>query len=47
MIARKVEDMALHLGTENDGDEVAVKLKEWLDTDDQLWGEERYIMGPV
>jgi enhancer of polycomb-like protein len=33
-------------GDENDGDEVVVKVDDWLDTDDQLWGEERFSIGP-
>lgn len=32
---------------ENDGVEVVVKMKDWLNTDDQLWGEERYAIGPI
>jgi hypothetical protein len=32
---------------ENDGDIVLVPLKEWLNTDDQVWGEERYAIGPI
>lgn len=32
---------------ENDGDEVIVRLDEWLQTDDQLWGEERFAIGPI
>lgn len=32
---------------ENDGDEVVVKVDDWLDTDDQWWGEERFALGPV
>jgi len=32
---------------ENDGEIVLVPMKEWLNTDDQLWGEERYSMGPI
>ena len=32
---------------ENDGVEVIVKMKDWLQTDDQLWGEERYAIGPI
>jgi enhancer of polycomb-like protein len=31
---------------ENDGDEVIVSLDDWLETDDQLWGEERFAIGP-
>lgn len=32
---------------ENDGDEVLIKVSDWLDTDDQLWGEERFAVGPL
>ena len=32
---------------DNDGREVVVKMKDWLNTDDQLWGEERYAIGPI
>ena len=32
---------------ENDGDQVLVKLDDWLNTDEQLWGEERYAIGPI
>ncbi|KAG7362863.1 enhancer of polycomb-like protein [Nitzschia inconspicua] len=32
---------------ENDGTAVVVKMKDWLNTDDQLWGEERFSCGPV
>lgn len=32
---------------DNDGIEVVVKMKDWLNTDDQLWGEERYAIGPL
>ena len=36
----------------NGGDETAtetvvVRTEDWLDTDDQLWGEERFALGPV
>jgi len=31
----------------NDCDEVLVKIDDWLNTDDQLWGEERYAIGPI
>lgn len=34
-------------GEENDGGVVLVKMQDWLDTDDQLWGEERYVIGPI
>jgi enhancer of polycomb-like protein len=32
---------------ENDSEEVVVPLEEWLDTDEQAWGEERYVIGPL
>lgn len=32
---------------DHDGDEVLVKLDDWLETDEQLWGEERYAIGPI
>jgi len=32
---------------DNDGREVVVKMKDWLNTDEQLWGEERYSIGPI
>jgi enhancer of polycomb-like protein len=32
---------------ENDCEEVLVKLSDWLDTDEQLWGEERFAIGPL
>jgi hypothetical protein len=32
---------------ENDCEEVLVKMEDWLDTDDQLWGEERFAIGPL
>ena len=32
---------------ENDCEEVLIKLNDWLDTDDQLWGEERFALGPL
>jgi len=32
---------------DNDGVEVVVKMKDWLNTDEQLWGEERYAIGPI
>mmetsp|Transcript_12994 Transcript_12994/g.30352 ORF Transcript_12994/g.30352 Transcript_12994/m.30352 type:complete len:643 (-) Transcript_12994:155-2083(-) len=34
-------------GDNNDGTEVLVRMKDWLNTDDQLWGEERYAIGPI
>eukprot|EP00536_Pseudo-nitzschia_multiseries_P006982 jgi/Psemu1/65813/estExt_Genemark1.C_1560003 len=34
-------------GDDNDGTEVLIKMKDWLNTDDQLWGEERYAIGPI
>ena len=32
---------------ENDGEQVLVKLDDWLGTDEQFWGEERFAIGPV
>mmetsp|Transcript_36159 Transcript_36159/g.87454 ORF Transcript_36159/g.87454 Transcript_36159/m.87454 type:complete len:514 (+) Transcript_36159:5456-6997(+) len=32
---------------ENDGDAVVVSMRDWLSTDEQLWGEERYALGPT
>jgi hypothetical protein len=32
---------------ENDCEEVLVTLHDWLETDDQLWGEERFALGPL
>lgn len=32
---------------ENDGKAVVVKMKDWLNTVNQLWGEERYAVGPI
>jgi enhancer of polycomb-like protein len=34
-------------GDENDGAAVIVKMKDWLNTDDQVWGEERFAVGPI
>ena len=31
---------------ENDADEVIVRTSDWNETDGQLWGEERYTIGP-
>jgi enhancer of polycomb-like protein len=38
---------ALTESEENEGTAVVVKMKDWLNTDDQLWGEERYALGPI
>jgi enhancer of polycomb-like protein len=32
---------------ENDGEEVLVKVSDWMETDEQLWGEELCAIGPV
>jgi enhancer of polycomb-like protein len=34
-------------GDENDGTAVVVTMKDWLDTDEQIWGEERFAIGPI
>ena len=50
-VSRKIEELCAApevLGDEeNDGEEVVVKLEDWLATDDQLWGDERFAIGPV
>ena len=45
--ARKPSLMITADTEENDGDEVIVPLEDWLDTDEQEWGEERYVIGPI
>ncbi len=32
---------------DDDGDEILVKLDDWLNTDEQLWGEERFTIGSL
>ncbi|KAL3940248.1 MAG: hypothetical protein SGBAC_005183 [Bacillariaceae sp.] len=32
---------------ENSGSAVVVSMRDWLSTDEQLWGEERYALGPI
>lgn len=32
---------------ENDGDELVVSIDDWLETDEQVWGEERFAVGPL
>lgn len=32
---------------ENDGELVLVPLEDWLETPEQLWGEERFAIGPI
>jgi len=32
---------------ENDGEQVLVKMEDYLETDGQPWGEERFAIGPV
>eukprot|EP00980_Cylindrotheca_fusiformis_P017947 scaffold5703_cov132-Cylindrotheca_fusiformis.AAC.6 len=32
---------------QNDGEAVVVRVEDWLNTDDQLWGEERFAIGPL
>jgi enhancer of polycomb-like protein len=45
--ARKANAMMTADTEDNDGDEVIVSLEDWLDTDEQDWGEERYAIGPI
>jgi enhancer of polycomb-like protein len=32
---------------DNEADEAIVDLDEWLETDEQQWGDERYVIGPI
>ena len=32
---------------DNDGEDILVKLHDWMETDEQLWGEELCAIGPV
>jgi len=32
---------------DNDGENVIVKVSDWLETDEQLWGEEQFVIGPI
>jgi enhancer of polycomb-like protein len=32
---------------DNDGEQVLVSIDDWLDTDEQPWGEERFVIGPI
>mmetsp|Transcript_27248 Transcript_27248/g.48384 ORF Transcript_27248/g.48384 Transcript_27248/m.48384 type:complete len:313 (-) Transcript_27248:219-1157(-) len=34
-------------GDDNDGTAVVVKMEDWLNTDEQAWGEERFAVGPI
>lgn len=37
-----------HEGQEDgDGDEVVVRVDDWMERDDQPWGDERYVLGPL
>jgi enhancer of polycomb-like protein len=51
ILSRKIEDIcnsADVLGDdENDAEEILVPLQDWLATDDQVWGQERYTIGPL
>jgi enhancer of polycomb-like protein len=47
MDARKAVSVMGSDAEENDGEEVIVKLDDWIETDEQLWGEERYSIGPI
>ena len=51
VVSRKIEELCATqevLGDEeNDGEEVVVKMADWLGTDDQVWGDERFAIGPV
>jgi enhancer of polycomb-like protein len=43
---RKFSAMAGEM-EENDYEEVVVQLSDWLETDEQQWGDERYVIGPI
>mmetsp|Transcript_34251 Transcript_34251/g.79012 ORF Transcript_34251/g.79012 Transcript_34251/m.79012 type:complete len:161 (-) Transcript_34251:2115-2597(-) len=36
-----------HETDDNDCEEVVVKMEDWASTDEQVWGEERFAIGPV
>mmetsp|Transcript_8492 Transcript_8492/g.9340 ORF Transcript_8492/g.9340 Transcript_8492/m.9340 type:complete len:636 (-) Transcript_8492:57-1964(-) len=42
-----VSSNANTIDEENDGEEVLVKVCDWMETDEQLWGEELFAIGPV
>jgi hypothetical protein len=45
------DDDAIKMGggdmEECDGEEVIVRVDDYLETDDPLWGEERFAIGPL
>jgi enhancer of polycomb-like protein len=44
---RKLSAMSGDDVEENDCDEAIVPLNDWLETDEQQWGDERYVIGPI
>jgi enhancer of polycomb-like protein len=48
-VKEDLEGRAINAGDpdETDDDQVIVKVKDWLETDEQLWGEEHYALGPL
>jgi len=40
-------EAAVAEGEENDGEAILVKAEDWIATDDQLWGSERFASGPI
>ena len=45
--ARNLNAVAAGDLEENEVDAVIVGLNEWLETDEQQWGDERYVIGPI
>jgi enhancer of polycomb-like protein len=51
-VSQRIQELVLRDETvgdeqENDGDEIVVKVDDWLETDDPLWGDERFAIGPI
>ncbi|GAX18120.1 hypothetical protein FisN_25Hh101 [Fistulifera solaris] len=49
MAALREEDLSMNQppAEEADADQVLVRMDDWLDTDEQLWGEEKFVVGPL
>jgi enhancer of polycomb-like protein len=45
--SRKINEVSAGELEEDDTEEVIVKLDDWLETDEQQWGDERYVIGPI
>jgi enhancer of polycomb-like protein len=51
-VSQRIQELVLRDETvgdeqENDGDEIIVKVDDWLETDDPVWGDERFAIGPI